>query len=116
MNERQWKTTSGVEARAPRRTRAQRGEVVAAYRASGLTQAQYAAQAGLKLATLRGWIYRPPRASERVGFASVQLRGPTPGVVTLRWLRPGVEVELAVDLDGTSVVRLVRDLLAPCLQ
>jgi hypothetical protein len=53
------------------------------------------------------------------GFAPVRLIGARPmgsrRAVTVRWPQ-GVEVEVAVDLDGSGVVRLVRELLAPCLR
>lgn len=38
----------------------ERERVVAAYRASGRTQVQFAEQAGIKVETLRAWIYRGP--------------------------------------------------------
>ena len=43
-----------------RRASAQeRSRVVGLYRASGLTQGQFATQHGIKLSTLRQWLYRP---------------------------------------------------------
>jgi len=71
--------------------------------------------------TLRNWIYKPARgaANPSGGFVPVQIVGPrsigSRGAVTVRWPQ-GVEVELAVDLDGSGVMRLVRELLAPCLR
>ena len=94
--------------------------MLAAFRASGLTQVRFAAEHGVKVTTLRNWIYKPTGGDDHPGsFAPVQIvgaRGPRPGGrVTVRWPQ-GVEIELAVDLDGSGVVRLVRELLAPCLR
>ena len=36
-------------------------------------------------------------------------------LVTVRWPQ-GIVVEIAVDLDGDGVKRLVHELLAPCLR
>ena len=115
-----------VEGRAGRRrwTRAKRAQVLRAYRASGLTQEKFAGQAGIKIGTLRAWIYKQPTAGgdEPGGFAPVRIVGgagpstrTTRGAVTVRWPQ-GIEVEIAVDLDGAGVERLVRELLTPCLR
>jgi transposase-like protein len=115
-----------VERRAGRRrwTRAKRVQVLREYRASGLTQEKFAGQAGIKVGTLRAWIYKAPTAGgdEPGGFAPVRIvdgSEPSPmttrGAVTVRWPQ-GMEVEIAVDLDGAGVERLVRELLTPCLR
>jgi hypothetical protein len=70
--------------------------------------------------TLRNWIYKPAVADDQSGgFAPVRIVGARPirscGAITVRWPQ-GVEVEVAVDLDGSGVTRLVRELLAPCLR
>jgi len=115
-----------VERRAGRRrwTRAKRAQVLQEYRASGLTQEKFAEQAGLRIGTLRAWIYKQPTAGGDApgGFAPVRIvdrSGPstmtTRGAVTVRWPQ-GIEVEIAVDLDGAGVERLVRELLTPCLR
>jgi len=93
---------------------------VSEYRASGLTQERFAAERGLKLATLRNWIYKPAAPEGEAGrFVPVQIIGPraagSGGKVTVRWPQ-GVEVELPVDLDGGGVVQLLRDLLGQCLR
>lgn len=117
----------GGETRARRRGRgrrswAERAQLLGEYRASGLTQEQFAAQAGLKIGTLRAWIYKKRPAVSRAGghFAPVRIVDAlpvtrSPGAVTVRWPQ-GIEVEIAVDLDGPGVGRLVRKLLAPCLR
>ena len=106
--------------RRRRWSRAEREQMLQDFRASGLTQVRFAAEHGVSIGTLRNWIYKPAMAGEQSGgFAPVHLVGAgsigSRGAVTVRWPH-GVEVELAVDLDGSGVVRLVRELLAPCLR
>jgi len=71
---------------------------------------------------LRNGIYQPAGGCAG-GFVPVQIVHPnrmaagpvvgSPAANTIRWLQ-GVAVELAVDLHGDGVVRLVRELLGPC--
>jgi hypothetical protein len=100
-----------------RLTAAERAQLLDDYRASGLTQERFAAERRLNVATLRNWIYKPALADQGTGgFVPVQIVGPRSARargVTVRWPH-GVEVELAIDLDGGGVVRLLRDLLGPC--
>jgi hypothetical protein len=105
-------------------TRAKRAQVLREYRASGLTQEKFAGQAGIRIGTLRAWIYKQPTAEGDAagGFAPVRIvdrsgpgTGTTRGAVTVRWPQ-GIEVEIAVDLGGAGVERLVRELLTPCLR
>jgi hypothetical protein len=103
-----------------RRTPAERARWVREYRASGLSQEKFAEGRQLNVGTLRSWIYKRAVMDAGVGgFAPVHVVGGGAqrgrGSVTVRWPH-GVEVELAVDLDATGVVRLVRDLVAPCSQ
>ncbi len=44
-----------------RSTPASRAKLVAAYRASGLTQAEFAERRGIKVSTLQSWLYRRER-------------------------------------------------------
>lgn len=123
--EMQAETTEAEQRQGERaQRRVERARRVKEYRASGLTQAQFAAKSGLKVGTLRTWIYKKPASSrgEAGGFAPVRIIAdkaqPTAksrGLVTVRWPQ-GIEVELAVDLDGDGVQRLVCKLLAPCLR
>lgn len=97
---------------------AERARWVREYRASGLSQERFAAQARLSVGTLRGWIYKRAAGDAGAGgFASVQLVGGHAArgraAVTVRWPH-GVEV--AVDLDEVGTLRLVRELVAPCLR
>jgi DNA-binding transcriptional regulator YiaG len=102
-----------------RRTRQKRGverkKVLAQLRASGLTQRGFAAQVGINLGTLRGWIYkeREPKKKMTGHFAAVQLSRAKSGAVTLRWPQ-GIEVEITTELDQAQVVAMVRELLTPC--
>ena len=57
------KKTKGGESEAKgkrgrHRTRSEREQMVEAYRASGQTQAVFAHERGIKITTLRAWIYR----------------------------------------------------------
>ena len=99
-------------------TSTERARWVREYRASGLSQEQFAEQRQLNVGTLRGWIYKRAAVdADAGGFASVQVvGGPAPrarGSVTVRWPH-GVEVEVAVDLDEAGIMRVVRELVAPC--
>ena len=85
-----------VEQRAGCRrwTRAKRAQVLREYRASGLTQEKFAEQAGIRIGTLRAWIYKPPTAGGDApgGFAPVRIvdrSGPSTG--TTRGVTGGVE-------------------------
>ena len=104
-------------------SRADRERLLGAYRASGLTQERFAARSGIKVGTLRTWIYkrRSPAVADRGRFAPVRIvEGPHPatnsrGSVTVRWPQ-GIEVQIAMDLDRAGVAALVRKLLGPCLR
>ena len=104
-------------------SRADRERLLGAYRVSGLTQERFAAQSGIKVGTLRTWIYkrRAPAVAGSGNFAPVRIvEGSHPatnsrGAVTVRWPQ-GIEVEIAVDLDRAGVASLVRKLLGPCLR
>jgi hypothetical protein len=101
-----------------RRSRIEQERLVAEYRASGLTQEGFAAQAGINIGTLRGWLYNKQRrsAGEEGGhFAPVRVSGARAGAVTLRWPQ-GMELEITTELDRAGVVSLVRELLTPCLR
>ena len=104
------------------RSRRERIQWVSEYRASGLTQEQFARRAGLKVGTLRAWIYkmRTPDHAPLGGFAPVRIVDEvrpvkSRGSVTVRWPQ-GIEVEIAMELDGRSVGRLVRELVQSCLR
>jgi len=123
MEESKPQGTKQSRSKGGHRTRAERTQLLSAYRASGLTQEQFAARAGIKIGTLRAWIYRPQAraAVERGHFAPVRIVEAAPavakssGTITVRWPQ-GMAVEIAVPLDESGVGRLVRELVAPCLR
>lgn len=108
--------------RGRQRTRGEREQWVEAYRTSGQTQAVFARERGIKLPTLRAWIYRrraeqsrEPGRLEPVRIVGGGFSGGTMArsAITVRWPQG---VELAVELDAAGIERLVRELLAPCLR
>jgi hypothetical protein len=112
--------TGEDRSRRRRWSRTEREQLLRDFRASGLTQVRFSAERRVNVGTLRNWIYKPANGGDQSGrFAPVRIVGAASmgsrGAVTVRWPQ-GVEVELAVDLDGSGVVRLVRELLAPCLR
>ena len=124
------KATKGGETEAEgkrgrQRTRSEREQMVEAYRASGQTQAVFAHERGIKLTTLRTWIYRrravndgEPGRIEPVrmvggGFSGATRARSAITALTVRWPQG---IEFAVELDAARVERLVRELLAPCLR
>ena len=122
--------TGDGKTQTPRRSRthrslAERTVLINDYRASGLTQEQFAARAGINLSTLRAWIYRKPSSAShgRSHFAPVRVldggapltKSPGRGVVTVRWPQ-GVAVEIAVELDPLGALHVIRELLSPCLR
>jgi len=118
MDEAKERETKEDKPGARQRARLERERAVAEYRASGLTQEGFAAKAGIKLGRLRGWIYpkQGGTASEECNhFAPVRVSAARPGAVTVRWPQ-GMEVEITMELDSTAVVKLVRELLTPCLR
>lgn len=124
MDEPKGKGAKEDKAGSNRRSRAERGQLLRKYRASGQTQESFAARMGISVGTLRGWIYkqRPPVGAKHGPMAPVRIvddARPTKltrrGTVTVRWPQ-GIEVEIAVELDDIGTLRLVRELLGPCLR
>lgn len=124
MDEPKGKGAKEGKAGGNRRSRAERGQLLRKYRASGQTQESFAARMGINVGTLRGWIYkqRPPATADHGPLAPVRIvddlrptKSTRRGAITVRWPQ-GIEVELAVELDDTGTLRLVRELLAPCLR
>lgn len=105
-----------------RRRHPEREKLLAEYRTSGLTQERFAAEEGINVGTLRGWLYQQSRRRREVGnrFAPVQVQGLGAGAmnspsrtVTLRWPQ-GVEVEIKAELADAGMINLVRELLTVC--
>jgi hypothetical protein len=94
-----------------------RRQLVSKYRASGLSQSQFAEQQGLKLSTLRQWIYRlgpprrrlvhPPPAFQEVPLAGVLF--PENWAAELRWAG-GMVLRLHAQADVEWVGALVERL------
>jgi hypothetical protein len=102
----------------PRRSAEEIERLVNEYRAGELTQEAYAEQIGVKLCTLRTWIYKRKIAPARGGFAAVRLEGGAVtgrDVLTVRW-PAGVELELPMSLGEAALRGLLREVLAPCLR
>lgn len=105
-----------------RRSRAEREQLLSEYMASGETPSSFAARAGLKVGTLRLWLYKRRKAAggAPARFAPVRIVGASPmakspGAITVRWPQ-GIEVEIPFAVDSAVAVKLVRELVAPCLR
>jgi hypothetical protein len=105
------------KARRPRLSSEAIAAVLTEYRASGLTQRAYGAQAGISPVSLGRWLRRSAVDGERApaGFAAVRLRAePLAGsVVRIRWPE-GMEVELPLSLGEGALLRWVMVLVSPC--
>jgi hypothetical protein len=106
-----------------RATMAERGrrfwrEAVKAYERSGETQETFAAQRGLKVSTLRAWIYRLRRerreATAKIQMVPVTAVGAGAGASPERWIEIGVAggsvLRLQEGTDPTYVAALVQAL------
>jgi hypothetical protein len=78
-----------------------RAGVVAEFRASGMTHAEFAAARGMKVSALRAWIYRAPTASG-LGRGGRALAGRAPRFVDVSPGTSAATVELQL---GGLVVR-----------
>jgi transposase-like protein len=66
--------------RRSRSTKAERRQLLQEYRRSGLTQREFAAEAGLGLSTLHAWLRREQMAGKEEGVQFVSLPGPAAGI------------------------------------
>ena len=87
----------------PKRRRAsaeERSRVVCLFRESGLTQAQFAQQHGIKLHTLQRWIYRPgPKRPSKIRFQEL----PATSFLSASWAAeviPGTDATLRFSADA----------------
>jgi transposase-like protein len=90
-----------------RRSAHERARLVAAYRASNLTQEAFARAHGLNVGTLRGWLYRGD-SEARVSFVEVSA-APSSAAVTVE-LGHGVRVRFAVAPAAAYLAELSRAL------
>jgi transposase-like protein len=103
----------------PRRrfTLAQRDQILRAYRDSQLTQAEFAAGAGIGLSTLQRWLHnagsRPARPT--AGFVQVPnllAQGSGPARYRLRWA-DGVELAIQAGFEPEELAMLLQLLRTP---
>lgn len=113
-----WMNTTKRNGKAERRRHSPDEIVkrVAEYRRSGLSQGQYAERAGVKLSSLRNWLYRrEQRPAKPGGLTAVEVTSagqPMAGsTVTVRWPN-GVQAEVALGADVAAMVRMIRELVA----
>lgn len=104
----------------PRRQRVsaeERSRLVCLFRASGLTQAEFAQQQGIKLSTLHQWLYRGvPKKKARTRFQEL----PVPSLFAPTWMAEialggGLTLRLSASANADwigSVVRALRQ--SPC--
>lgn len=86
-------------------------QVVAGYRASGMTQEAFCARDGLALTTLQSWLYRPePSKSATPTFLPVAVRE-SASPVELR-IPSGMVLRFSVGADAGYVAELARRLSA----
>jgi transposase-like protein len=98
-------------------TPSQRDKVLQAYRRSGLSQAQFAAQAGIGLSTLGVWLRQAPRprADAGSGFVALPIQTPATSVATTAAYRirlaQGAVLEVGAGFRAEELERLLRMLL-----
>lgn len=96
----------------PSLTPEERAEWVSRYRLSGLTQAQFAQQHGLKLTTLQWWIYGQRRKQQHsaAGFREIAVSPLWPAgawAAELTW-PSGVTVRLAAGAEASWIEALLK--------
>lgn len=92
----------------------ERGEILAAYRESGMTQKRFAESWGLNVGTLRNWLHcAGPDPVRGDGFVEVSLGGQAAAIATVRF-PGGTSLEMPLEAFERSAVDLVRELARPC--
>ena len=95
----------------------ERAAHVAAWRASGLSQAAYCRQSGLACHRLRDWVRTSRRGGNGgapAGFIEVNLAA-TPSSSAVSFLMPnGVRVEVVPGTDPRWLAQVVQALVLPC--
>lgn len=98
----------------------ERQQWVEQLRRSGLTQAAFARQNGLKLTTLQSWIYqrpvKPPKSQAPAGWCEVpRTAWPAPGVWAAEVALPnGITVRLAAQGTQSLLAQILSRV--PCLR
>jgi len=99
-----------------RLTQAQREKILKAYRASQLSQREFAARAGIGLSTLHVWLRKTVSSPSTPATAFVQvpnLLGQAPGAFMYRvHLAGGVEVEVSSGFRAEELATLLQLLKA----
>ena len=98
-------------ARQPiRRGREEREQLLVAFEASGLSQADFVRKHGIKLGTFRQWLYKRARRKPKPVFAPVRLtaQAVVPNV-TIR-LRSGTEILVPISAGLPAVAHLIDQL------
>jgi len=96
----------------------ERAQWVSRYRSSGLTQAQFAQQNGLKLATLRWWIYGPRRKQQpsATGFREMAVSPLWPAgawAAELTW-PSGMTMRLGAQAEAAWIEALLKAVRQEC--
>lgn len=92
----------------------ERGEILAAYRESGMTQKRFAESWGLNVGTLRNWLYSAGSApGSGDAFVEVSLGNQAGAVATIRF-PGGTSLEMPLEAFERSATALVRELARPC--
>jgi len=91
-------------------TAAQRARTVADYRASGLTQREFAARAGMSVGTLANWLRQAgnPSAEERVSFLELPRLGTASRAAYKVHLPQGLALEVPSGFASSEVQELLR--------
>jgi hypothetical protein len=111
-------TASKSKPQFPAFTPDERAQWVSRYRSSGLTQAQFAQQHGLKLSTLQWWIYGPRRKSQdsATGFREIAVSPLWPNsawAAELTW-PSGMTVRLSARAGTTWIEALLKAVRQEC--
>jgi hypothetical protein len=96
----------------------ERAQWVSRYRSSGLTQAQFAQQYGLKLTTLQWWIYGPRRKQQHsaTGFREIAVSPLWPvgaWAAELSW-PSGMTVRLGAQVEAAWIEALLKVVRPEC--
>lgn len=100
--------------RTIRRGREERERLLAAFEASGLSQADFVRKHGIRLGTFRQWLYNRARRNPKAAFAPVRLTGEAVAVnVTIR-LSSGTEILVPISAGLSAVASLIHQLQKEC--
>jgi len=109
---------SEIKSQRPTFTADERAQWVSRYRSSGLTQAQFAQQHGLKLTTLQWWIYGGHRKQQHSanGFREIAVSPLWPAgawAAELTW-PSGMTVRLGAQAEAAWIEALLKMVRQEC--